>query len=202
MEIVQQRWAGSGDKKLDSILMSLSYYTRNITEDEFINVLQSWFDSIKSSRREYKKITAPKEPERVVLNLIYMNEFTANDHLNASAYDIEHLATKGLMKRLLDKFEGNLRLPISSIGNLCLLPQRENRSKQERTIYSDTAYLKKSHLTIEDIEVRFSFTARTDLDWINDTALTESEVADAYTGFIDRRFEAIKGKITANYSSI
>ncbi len=199
MEILQQRWSGSGDKKLDNIMTNLSYYTRIITKDEFLNTLQNWFETNKSERKEYKKISTPKESEKLLMNLIYINEFSANEHLNSSSFDIEHLATKNLLKNQLDRFEGNLRLPISSIGNLCLLPQKDNRSKRDKTIYGDTEYLKKSQLTIEDIETRFSFTCKEDLEWINDFSLTETELLKNYYSFIDKRFDSMKSKIINNF---
>lgn len=49
------------------------------------------------------------------------------------------------MKKHLDKFDGNLRLPISSIGNLCLFSEYTNRSKKDKIIYKDSDYLKKSN---------------------------------------------------------
>jgi hypothetical protein len=40
------------------------------------------------------------------------------------------------MKTLLKDRPG-LGLPISSIGNLCLLPEYNNRAKQDKLIYDD-----------------------------------------------------------------
>ena len=43
---------------------------------------------------------------------------------NETKYDIEHLATMNLLKKQLDRFDGDFKLPISLMGNLCLLPEK------------------------------------------------------------------------------
>jgi len=201
-EIIQQRWMGSGDKKMDNILASMTYYTRAIPKTEFINTLRSWYESVKSERREYNRVATPNESEKLFLNIVYMNEFSANEHLDGSLYDIEHLATKNLMKRQLGRFDGSLRLPISSIGNLCLLPQSENRSKREKTIYGDDTYLKNSKYSLSELESRFSFTKKNDLDWLHDIMLTEELFQVRYIEFIDKRFETLLDRILENFDKI
>ena len=59
---------------------------------------------MKTERKEYQKVMTPKEAERAILNIIYSNEFTAADQIDGTYYDIEHLATKELMKTQLARF--------------------------------------------------------------------------------------------------
>ena len=202
MEIIQQRWMGSGDKKMDSILSGMTYYSRTVPKTEFSNALQTWFETMKNERREHTRVAMPKEPEKMILNLLYIHEFSAKAQIDNSLYDIEHLATKGFMKNHLDRFDGELRLPISSIGNLCLLPLSENRSKKDKTIYSDTEYLKKSKLSLRDLEDHFTFTNKTDLEWINDFTLGKDDFQSSYYQFIEKRFEMIKERIEQQYDLI
>ena len=131
---------------------------------------------------------------------VYLTTFSASQQVDGSKYDIEHLAPQGIMKKHLDRFDGNLRLPISSIGNLCLLPEYANRSKKDKTIYKDTDYLVKSKLTIEQIEEKYSFTKKEDLKWIDDYASTQVEFESSYMKFITDRFEAMKKKLLDNFN--
>lgn len=100
----------------------------------------------------------------MVYAIIYSNTLTNIQALDETKYDIEHIVTKKLMKDHLAKFEKNnieIHLPLSSIGNICLLPEFVNRRKQKDTIYQDKAYLtaiKKKDLTLEEVESKYSFT--------------------------------------------
>ena len=107
LDLLQTNWRGSGDKKLNYIIINPAYYTRTITKEEFESVLNLWYESIKNERNEYKKIMNPKEADKIVLNIIYSNQFKAIDQIDDSTYDIEHLATKGMMKKQLERFNGN-----------------------------------------------------------------------------------------------
>ena len=191
LDLLQTNWRGSGDKKLNYIIINPAYYTRTITKEEFESVLNLWYESIKNERNEYKKIMNPKEADKIVLNIIYSNQFKAIDQIDDSTYDIEHLATKGMMKKQLERFNGNLRLPISSIGNLCLLPTEYNQAKGEKTIYQ----YQDTQMDISEIEEKFSFTTSNDLKWIGNMNLTENELKTEYNKYIDSRFERIKSKL-------
>lgn len=203
MEVLQRRWAGTGDKKMDQVLITPNYYTRDITPFDFSNAIDIWFASLNSERSEFGKVTAAKEPELLMLAVVYlMNNFSAEHQLNDSRFDIEHIATKQLMKERLSLFNGELRLPISSFGNLCLLPEYENRSKGKKTLYQDTDYQSKTHLDISYIEKHFSFTKSEDLDWLNDMLLSADEFKEAYYNFIQKRFNCMKGIIMDHFDKI
>lgn len=191
IDILQINWRGSGDKKLNYIMVNPSYYTRVITKEEFASALNLWYESIKNERNEYKKIMNPKEADKVLLNIIYSNQFKAIDQIDDSKYDIEHLATKGMMKKQLERFDGKVRLPISSIGNICLLPEDYNRAKGEKTIYQ---YIDKT-ISINEIEEKYSFTTIEQLKWIENMNLTQEELLSEYNKYIDSRFEKIKAKL-------
>ena len=95
------------------------------------------------------------------------------------------------MKRQLERFNGDLRLPISSIGNICLLPEDYNRRKGEKTIYQ----YKDEELSIEEIENKYSFTTEKDLKWIEDMEMSKEELQFKYNKLINDRFERIKEKL-------
>ena len=93
-------------------------------------------------------------------------------------------------------------MPISSIGNLCLLPEYANRSKKDKTIYEDSDYLKKSNMTIEQIESKYSFTSKSDLQWITDMSSSQDEFTKAYMGFIKTHFENMKRVLRIHFDQI
>ena len=195
MDILGQKWKGSGDKKLDNIIRENYYYARKITWKEFEQILDVYYSTINSERNEKKQVASPKEQEKLILNLIYSSVFTAADQTNESNYDIEHLATKNLMKEKLSKYSDEFKLPISSIANLCLLPEYENRVKQDKTIYHDEKYLNK--INIQKVEEKYSFTQKEDFDWL-DEELSQEEFKESYFNFLDKRFTRMKEKIKQN----
>ena len=203
MEILQGRWSGSGNTKLDLIISNNDYYAQVISSESFLNVFESWFNAMNMERQERKQVPKPKEPELLMLSTIYlMSDFPADSQLNGSKFDIEHLAPKQKMKDRLEKYSPEVKLPISSFGNLCLLPEYENRSKGKKTLYEDTEYLSKSKLSLNEIENNYSFTQKTDLDWILDDTLSENEFKKAYFDFLTNRFNRLKQILIDNYSKI
>lgn len=199
MDCLNERWRGSGDKKLNSIIVSNSYYFRDISWEDFEKTLDLWNQNLNNERREEQKPANPKEGEKILLNIIYANELRAADHLGADNFDIEHLATKGLMKAQLEKINkgkddrDRLKLPISAFGNLCYLIDADNRSKGKKTIYQDTTYLKGKSL--EDIENKFTFTTKEDLEWLNIDEWDSETFKELYFEFIDKRYSTMKDKI-------
>lgn len=197
IDILLQRWKGAGDRRLDNIIFSnVNYYTRAVDWDELEQSLNTWFEMLNSERNEYVKVSQPKEAEKVILNLIYSEIFRAKDQLNDTKYDIEHLAPKAQMKKLLERFKGNLRLPISSIGNLCYLLESDNRTKRDKTIYQDENYLRKVNLKL--VEDSFTFTKKEDLEWIEKQYNSEKALRDKYIEFVNNRFSKMKEYIKSS----
>lgn len=153
-------------------------------------------------KREYKRVAPPRETEKMFLAMLYLPIFSAEDQADESKYDVEHLITKNLIKKCLDRYDGELRLPIGSIGNLCLLPQRENRSKREKTIYGDSAFLTRSRYTLSELETKFTFTTQADLNWIDDQLLDKEEFEMRYIQYLDSRFAVLMDHIKKQYNNI
>lgn len=191
-DILNDVWKGTGDKRLNDILLSQhDHYIKNYNIASFTKEFELWYEKTKDNRNERDKVAAPSDADKVILNIIYAQEFTAQQHLDSSKYDIEHLCTKKLMKTLLKDRPG-LGLPISSIGNLCLLPEYNNRAKQDKLIYDDINYLGK--LNITEIENKYTFTTKSDFDWI-ELQSSNDVFKNSYIDFLDRRFEKIKEKV-------
>lgn len=197
MDILGQKWKGSGDKKLDNILTDSYYYNRSVKWKEFEQLLDVYYTNLNSERNERKQVAAPKEPEKLILNLIYSSIFTAADQNDYSCFDIEHIVPKNLLKEKINSYSEEFRLPISSVANLCLLPEYDNRTKKDKTIYQDEGYLSKIG-DISKVEDKYTFTIESDLAWLDQKGLTESQFREAYLTFLNNRFEKMKGKIKNN----
>ena len=201
-DTLSKRWAGTGDKKLDDIIRQPQFYMRDISKEDFEKRLDLWFETMNEERSEYKKVSNVKTPEKLVLAAIYLRRFTVEQQLDKSHYDVEHLAPINLMKNHLDRFDGNLRLPISSIGNLCLLPEYANRSKGDKTLYQDTQYLSNTKMKLDEIENVFSLTTHDDLKWIEDDTLPQEEFERKYMEFITGHFGKMKTVLLNDFEKL
>ena len=106
------------------------------------------------------------------------------------------------MKKKLDKYKGQLKLPISSFGNICLLPEFDNRKKKDRTIYNDDLYMNSVSSRLYDIETKYTFTTRESLQFLEADQSLE-DFKSEYFKFIESRFEIVVKKILDNlFSSI
>lgn len=199
-DIVDGIWSGHGDSTLDNIIHdNYDIYTREIKRSDLGLTIRNWYSRQKSERREYlsSDVANPGDTEKVLLNIIYSNIFTAANQLSVEKYDIEHLATKKLMENKLKQYNGMLKLPISSFGNLCLLPEYNNRKKKDSIIYDDKDYTDKlgNLISIKEMEENYTFTKVNDMEWLHSEKLTKEEFENKYYDFIDMRFEKMLDKI-------
>ena len=163
-------------------------YLEEISKSRWESLLDNYFEK-QLQNKQNDTISNPVNADSVILNCIYVNLFTAEDQLSDKKFDIEHLATKERMKRILKVF-GDLKLPIACIANLCYLPQDINRGKKEKTIYE----VGQLTLPIETIEEKYSFTVADDLAWIaRDYKPSERDLLTKnYMNFINTRSKEIK----------
>lgn len=205
IDILNDVWGGTGDKRMDEVAINQSYYTDEITKQIMEDELNHWFNQMNSSRHEHRKIANPKSAEKILLSVIYCRSFSAYEQNNDIGYDIEHLAPKGCLKILLKEINNKdgitNGLPISSFANLCLLPDEINRKKKDKTLYQDTKYLnsiENKNISISEIENKFSFTSANDLEWINKNYNDFDELKKDYYNFLNIRFEKQKEIIIRN----
>lgn len=200
IDIINNVWAGSGDSFLDDVVMNPIYYSESIQMQDIENSLESWYSTAKNSRVESEKVANPNTQEKLFLCVLYSKRFTAADQLDGSKYDIEHLATKKLLKKKLSKFNSDqiAKLPISSIANICLLPEWDNRKKQDSTIYQDSSYLNVVKDKIHIIERKYTFTDKSMLNWVDQDFDTFDELKKEYISFIDNRFRIISKEVVTN----
>ena len=200
-DILSKAWGDSGQGKVYAILNENRYLTP-VDKDKWEANFNVWFaDSI--NRREKTNVATAKGMEKLFLICIYKDKFSAQDQLSSDKFDIEHLAPKEQLKKTI-KSHGWEGLPISCVGNLCYLPERDNRKKKSNTLYQDKGYLdylKSKGTDIKQIEDKYSFTEEKDLDWLNNLyADADYDIfLSNYISFLRKRFEKMKGLF---YSSL
>ena len=189
-DIITNYWSEGGTGKIHSAAKPNRYLVE-ISPRMWRNALDGFFDK-SMLRTESKQIANPKSEEYVMLNCIYLNTFTAMDQLSIDKFDVEHIAPKEQMKKLISITNG-AGLPISCIANLCYLPEYVNRSKRDRNFYQDTKYLQ--HINLDEVEQKYSFTSKGDLEWM-DMDYSGADDFDAlkefYDDFCNNRFAILK----------
>lgn len=189
-DILTNYWSEGGTGKIHSAAKP-NRYAVEISPRAWRTALDGFYDK-SMFRTENKQIANPKSEEYVLLNCIYLNTFTAMDQLSVNKFDVEHIAPKDQMKKLIAA-TGGAGLPISSIANLCYLPEYVNRSKKDRNFYQDTKYLR--HIDLDEVERKYSFTSREDMEWM-DMPYQGAEDFEAlrqfYVEFCNDRFEILK----------
>lgn len=189
-DILTNYWSEGGTGKIHSAAKP-NRYASEISPRAWRNALDGFYDK-SMFRTESKQIANPKSEEFVLLNCIYLNTFTAMDQLSINKFDVEHIAPKDQMKKLIAATEG-IGLPISSIANLCYLPEYVNRSKKDKNFYQDTKYLQ--HIDLDEVEKKYSFTTSDDLEWMDmpyQGANDFEALKQFYIEFCNDRFEILK----------
>lgn len=192
-DIITKYWGEGGTGKIHSANTENRYF-KDLTFLQFSTAYDTYSESL-IDRHENKQVLKPSNIDYVILNTIYVNSFSAMDQLSIDKFDVEHIATKEQMK-FLNKVTNGYGLPISHIANLCYLPEYENRSKGSKNFYQDASYLKKSMYTIHEVEEKFSFTSRADLEFM-DLPYSESDFDTLqlyYLQFLNNRNNLIKKK--------
>lgn len=189
-DIITNYWSEGGTNKIHSAAKPNRYMIK-ISSRAWMVALDSFFEK-SMLRAETKKVASLKSEEYVILNCIYLNMFTAMDQLSIEKFDVEHIAPKEQMKRLIEGCQGE-GLPISCIANLCYLPEYINRGKKDKNFYQDKKYLE--NINLGEIEKKYSFTDCEDLEWMDIpyNKIEDFEVLkEYYTDYCTRRFDKLK----------
>lgn len=189
-DIITNYWGEGGTHKIHSAAKP-NRYMIPISSRAWMIALDSFFER-SMLRAEKKNIANPKSEEYVILNCIYIKTFTAMDQLSIDRFDVEHIAPKDQMRKLIDACGGE-GLPLSCIANLCYLPEYVNRSKGAKNFYQDKKYL--LHIDLSEVESKYSFTEPDDLDWMDmpyERPEDFSVLKEYYTDYCTKRFKKMK----------
>lgn len=194
-DIITSEWHDGGAAKVYTAIRERKY-EEFVSRKRWETLLDGYYQN-QLQNKQCERFSNPVNADSVILNCIYVSLFSAADHLSTKKFDIEHLATKERMRSILNKLDG-LKLPVSCIANLCYLPEDINRGKKEKTIYEATNL----SMPIADIEEKFSFTKKTDFDWIT-YPYTEDDkdlLVSKYQQFLDLRYAEIKKRFLDLFS--
>ena len=193
-DIISNEWHDGGAGKVYTVLRD-NRYMDEITKTRWESLLDNYYQN-QLSNKQAERFSSPANADSIILNCIYMNIFTANDQLSTKKFDIEHLATKEKMKKILSKCDG-LKLPVSCIANYCYLPEDINRGKKDKTIYENTKF----SMTITEIESKFSFTSQQDFDWIfkDYDSSNAGELSKSYYEYLEHRYSIIRDKFLKSF---
>lgn len=125
-DIVTSRWSGSGDSKLDEIVIKKSNrYSTPIEKSTLETALLSWIEE-KNSKYNILFDNVTKS----ICTIIYSFD---SDQFTEQNYDFEHIVSKNFLNKI-DKAKG---VPGGSLGNIMLLDSNHNRSKQQLSLYEN-----------------------------------------------------------------
>lgn len=188
-DIIRSEWNDGGTSKIHKVAKPNKYLIP-IPRKVWESTLNAYFEQ-NNMRQESKNFANPRKEDIVILNCIYLPLFTALDQLSLDKFDIEHIATKDQMKSLItiSKSDG---LPISSIANICYLPEKVNRSKGAKNFYQDINY--KKYIDLNEVEKKYSFTKAQDLEWMDIpyNSFDAEVLKEYYMTFLNKRFKRQK----------
>jgi hypothetical protein len=128
-DIISGYWSGSGDSKISEEL------SKNITDNRYLTTItaSSWEQLLYDWMSEQTQKPMKKIPIENKLFLSYLFTMTGSQdkYLKTNKlFDFEYIIAK-------DRFQKSFKdgYALSAIGNICILPRFETRSKQEYTLY-------------------------------------------------------------------
>ena len=170
------------------------FYVQNISRTQWENALPEFIETTKPTA-----ITRTIDNDvKLTLNYLYKllikedknreNYFAKSDSQgNEIQFDIEHIVPVDKFKR----FEEDL--PMSTLGNLCYLPVKDNRSKRDKTIY-EYALDRPSLTHNPDFLALIDYPDAQGLEFID---YAEEQFKESFAKFVSSREEKIKDKLIA-----
>lgn len=125
-DIVTNRWSGTGDSKLDNIVIEgENYYLRDLDKGRFENALLDWHDEV------IGKNSINFEPVSKMLYTVLSSYYSSKYQENR--YDSEHIVARKNINKI--RKASNKPIPGGSLGNHMYLDTTNNRSKKEFSLY-------------------------------------------------------------------
>lgn len=193
-DILKDAWKGSGDstafkrvwdERPDKSLAAASYYLQAISGSELEKSLDEFHASeLKKSQSNRANISMKT---RLLLRVIYADIISHKDN-KAVQFEIEHLHP---VKELTDFVLANGidGLPISALGNLAILPQKDNLIKGKNYLGD---YLLKNSKSVNEIEKLQAYIISPNVSLVNKASLRDE---GSYVDFCKARFEAQTSQI-------
>lgn len=196
IDIINRKWSGTGDKSLDDVVEDPSLYFKDVGWSYFERVIDAWFEQKLLERNEYQKVSSDNEQDRALLKTVYMKIFNAEEQLSGDNFDLEHIIPKNLMKDRLKQYKGVLRLPVSSVGNLAVLPEGINRAKKDTPLHEANTKIMKGCDPTEVAE-KYLIPDKDAFEWLY-APMDMVSFKNEYMIFLNERFTTMKSAIKAN----
>ena len=172
------------DKLINSV-QALNKYTSRISREALGDAIDDYYEE-----SHEKAITRSVDNStKLFLNFLYKllikeDRSRANyfRHGEGSFFDVEHITP-------VAKFGDNeMKLPMSSIGNLCYLPVKDNRSKRDKTIYQYAD--ERPALVFNDAFLKIiDYPSRTEFEFLD---YAQDEFKTSFLALIEKRESLIK----------
>ncbi len=173
-------WAGSGDSKIAEEL------SKEIAENRYLNPvpISSWqtqlYDwMVEQTQKPMKKMLFEN---KLFLNFLTKLNISNTKYFNSGKkFEFEYIISKDKFQKKFKDKNG-----MSAIGNLCILPQSEIRSKQELTLYEVLDNRTLVYDVKEETLSDFLYPERSELSFVSSD---ESFTYDNYSLFLKERHQ-------------
>lgn len=178
-DIIRGFWGGTGDTKLDEIVLNditESRYLNGVDKHNFEASLFSWFEEQNFRTRDNFNVETK----------LFINYFTKmrinTNQFSTTRFDYDHVVPKS---RLLKAFKNKgIKIPIGSPSNVAIMPSFDNRSKRELTYY-ELISQRSSAIELDiDMLDSFGYPKHDDLRFVEST---ENFTSNNYIHFIKNR---------------
>lgn len=182
-DIIFNYWAGNFDVNMTEELSKSLENNRNLTpilENSWRILLEDWL--IAQTQKPMKNI--PSE-NKLFLNYIIRCTILKSKY-DGKHFDFEYIISKDRFNKYLSK-----KNALSALGNVCILPKFETRSKQAKTIYEQIEDKSLVYDIKDDILNDFLYPLKMELDFIK---TSETFTYENYQKFIKDRHNFLINK--------
>lgn len=186
-DVYRKAWSGSGDSKLDNLVIDdkdqewnstilNSPYLYTVNQTDFKSVVSSWIND----ENQKDKTTVSKEV-KLFHNCLFKN---SRVRYESTSQDYEHIVPKKKFEVI--KNGNSSRIPISSPCNITLIPEYDNRSKKDKTYfeYEEINQGVKRKYSVSELD-EYRYPRKDELDFVHFKTLTVED----YLLFINSRKE-------------
>lgn len=185
-DILRGYWSGSGDSKLDELIMNPidNRYLRKVDKTSFETQILTWLDEQNSKER----ISISAET-KLFINYIFKNSFKESE-LDGISLDYDHIIPKCCIKQVFT--EKGIKVPISTPCNLAYIQTFDNRSKRENTYYNLLDKRKSAFILCEKKLDKYLYPKRSELEFVESK---ETFNRDNYIKFLNERKKYLSNKL-------
>lgn len=176
-DIITNYWIGNGDRKITDELsknyLSDNRYLTPILKESWYLVLNDW-----TNEQTIKPVKNIQKETKLFLNYISHLSILQTKYKDKK-FNFEYIVSKDRLSKYVKNCNG-----ISALGNVCILPQFETHSKQEKTIYEQIDDRSIMYDTKDHILDDFLYPERTELSFVKSK---ETFTNENYQHFLKNR---------------